>query len=119
MSSRRFVLLWLAGVVARPARAAAPPVGSEQWEILHPHRAWVESVAGPQGVCCSLADGRAVEARRVGDRWQVLFPAEPGFPAGWQDVPAGVVLGGENPVGMPVAWWHGGAVRCFVPGSGM
>ncbi len=100
------------------AQAAPPARGSEQWEILAPHRAWVEGVAGPQGTCCSLADGRAVEARRQGDRWQVLFPAEAGFPQGWQDVPEAAVLGGENPVGMPVAWWFQGQVRCFVPGSG-
>jgi hypothetical protein len=98
--------------------AAGPAPGSEQWQLLSPHRAWIQGVSGPKGRCCDLADGRAVDVRQGPAGWQVRFPTEPGFPPGWVDVPEDAVIAEANPVGLPVAWYYQGVVRCFVLNSG-
>lgn len=105
--------------LAFPALAAPPPVGSEDWQVLAPHAAWITGLRRGGVSCCDLADGRPVEARSRGEGWQVRFrPGQlEGAPVDWVDVPAEAVIRGENPVGLPVAFWYGGQVRCFVPGS--
>lgn len=113
------LLLMLAACKPIPAHAAPPPVGSEDWEVMAPHGAWFKDLKLPSGAsCCDVADGRPVEARSVGDRWQIRFrPGQlDGAPAAWVDVPEDAVLRVANPVGMPIAFWLGGVVRCFVPG---
>ena len=37
----------------------------------------------------------------------------------WTDVPPDVVLRMANPIGVPIAFWLGGVIRCFVPGGGI
>lgn len=104
-------------VAAGTALAAPPPVGSEDWEILAPHAEWIQGLQRNFVSCCNLSDGRPVDARTVGDRWQVRF--RPGSlanaPLGWVDVPPDAVMPQANPVGMPIAFWVAGRVLCFVP----
>ena len=101
-----------------PASAAPPAVGSEDWEILSPYADWIRGLQRDGVLCCTIADGRPVEARTRGDRWQVRW--RPGqladAPTEWTDVPPEVVMHTANPIGVPIAFWLGGVIRCFVPG---
>lgn len=113
------------GVLVRcttdPAEAAPPAIGSEDHEILSPHGPWVRSltIPGTGSSCCDESDCRPVDARRGPSGWQVRWrPGQlPGAPTDWTDVPESAVLVRDNPTGIPIACWHGGAVRCFVPAS--
>jgi hypothetical protein len=110
--------LALAACKPLPAYAAPPAPGSEDWEILHPHADWINGLEAGGMRCCDWSDTRPVKVRTVGDRWQVWLrrgqiagaPAEQ-----WLDVPDAAVLRIPNPVGMAIASWWGGQVRCFVP----
>lgn len=114
------LLLTLA--LSLPAHAAPPAPGSEDYEILLPHRAWINGLAANGMRCCDWSDTRPVKVRTVGERWQVWFrrgqiagaPSEQ-----WLDVPASAVIRGDNPVGMAIASWWGGQVRCFVAPGGI
>jgi hypothetical protein len=108
--------------LAASAQAAPPVVGSEDWEILHPHAAWINGLEAGGMRCCDWSDTRPVEARAGGAGWQVRFRAGQiaGAPHGvWMDVPEAAVLRLANPVGMPIASFWGGQVRCFVPPGGI
>lgn len=74
---------------------------------------WYRSLKNHAGLsCCSEADCSPVDARQVGDEWQI-------FEAGmWETVPAGAVLDRENLDGRPVACRFRGVIRCFVPPPG-
>lgn len=113
----------LAGVIAVPmlAWAAPPPVGSEDWEILHPHAEWIRGLQIEGVLCCSIADGRPVEARSRAGIWQVRWRVGQldGAPTEWTDVPAEVVMKMHNPIGMPVAFWWGQQIKCFIPPGGV
>lgn len=115
--NRVALALCLALAACKPAYAAPPPVGSEDWEILAPHSEWVRSLRRGALGCCDLSDGRPVDARIVGDRWQVRFrPGQlPTAPLHWTDVPRGAVLRISNPTGHPLAFWAAGQILCFVP----
>lgn len=114
-----------AAVLARcthePALAAPPAIGSDDHQILSPHGPWVRSltVPGSNASCCDESDCRPVDARRGPNGWQVRWrPGQlPGAPTEWTDVPESAVLVRDNPTGIPIACWYGGAVRCFVPAS--
>jgi hypothetical protein len=57
--------LWIIICVlgAAPAQAAPPPVGSEDWELMHPFVDWVTSQHDQKGFwCCDIGDGRPTEA---------------------------------------------------------
>ena len=102
-----------------PASAAPPPVGSEDWEILSPYADWIRGLQRDGGRGCTSADGRPVEARTLGDRgpgrWRPGQLAD--APTEWTDVPPEVVMHTANPIGVPIAFWLGGVIRCFVPGT--
>lgn len=119
MARNRVALaLCLALAACKPAYAAPPPVGSEDWEILAPHADWINGLAANGMRCCDWSDTRPVKVRTQGDRWQVWLRAGQiaGAPAErWLDVPDAAVIRIANPVGMPIASWWGGSVRCFVP----
>ena len=111
-----------------PAWDNPPPPGSEAAEIMAPFAEWIHDLHNGSVWCCDVSDARPVEVRRHDGHWQVRFitPAELPAPApvGWQDVPdAAVVRDGDgrpvvSPVGLSVAWWMDGAVRCFtLPGG--
>lgn len=107
-----------------PGRAAPPAVGSEDHRLMAPHAAWIQGLRRGGVSCCDMSDGRPVEARIVarpggGSGWQVRF--RPGSlaaaPVGWVDVEDGAVMPLANPVGVPIAFWAGKRVLCFVPGA--
>ncbi len=111
----------LAQCTREPALAAPPAIGSEDHQILAPHAPWVRSltIPGSGSSCCDESDCRPVDARRGPNGWQVRWrPGQiPGAPTDWTDVPESAVLVRDNPTGIPIACWYGGAVRCFVPAS--
>lgn len=117
-----------AGVVAAviayaaAARAAPPAEGSMDWQLLHPHKAWIENLKDNEGRgCCSMSDCRPVDARLWNGAWQIRFRREqfggafPGAPADWKNVPAEALLIQPNPTGVPIACIAGGRILCFVP----
>lgn len=87
---------------------AAPPAGIDPDS---PMALWYRSLKAPDigGSCCSIADCRPVEARQIGDRWEVLTET------GWQLVLPERVLHQPNLDGRPIACQVLGEVRCFVP----
>lgn len=100
-----------AALLIGPCQAAPPAAGSEQAEILLPHRAWVKSLQNPvtKQQCCDLADCRVVIARIKGNHYEAFIGRDVfgrGAPNDWLPVPDEVVLrDGSNPVGLPVACW--------------
>lgn len=119
----RAVLLALALLSCKPlpAYAAPPAPGSEDWEVMSPFADWIRGLQRDGVLCCTMADGRPVQARTKGEHWQVRWrPGQlEGAPTDWIDVPPSVVLRVPNPIGMPIAFWLGGALRCFVPPGGI
>lgn len=113
--------LLLALLISTAAHAAPPPVGSEDWEVMAPWSDWIRGLQHEGVICCTMADGRPVEARTRGDRWQVRWrPGQlTGAPTEWTDVPPDVVMRMANPIGVPIAFWLGGVIRCFVPAGGI
>lgn len=87
---------------------------------MGPHKEWIENLRRGGVSCCSLADGRPVDARIHGGRWQVKWRTGqlPTAPLHWTDVPDAAVLRVPNPIGPPIAFWAAGQVLCFIPGSG-
>jgi hypothetical protein len=108
-------------LLAGTAQAAPPPVGSDDWQIMHPYAEWVTSQHDRRGYwCCDIGDGRPVEARIVDDHWEVHitkvhFPDEPEH---WLAVPDGKITAGGNPTGTPIVWLLHGNVQCFAPPDG-
>jgi len=105
--------LWVLAVamlIAAVARAA-PPAGVDP---DGPMAQWYRSLKAPDigGSCCSIADCRPVEARQVGDHWEVLTET------GWQSVLPERVLHQKNLDGRPIACEVLGEIRCFVPPAG-
>jgi hypothetical protein len=110
----------LATLLAGTAIAAPPPVGSEDWAVMGPHSGWIEGLRRNGVSCCDSSDGRPVDARVHGGRWQVKFRSGqlPTAPLHWTDVEDAAVLRVANPVGQAIAFWAGGRVLCFVPPAG-
>ena len=117
----RVAALAMSVALAMPAGAAPPAVGSEDWEILHPHAEWIQTLAHNGLLCCSIADGRPVEARLRAGKWQVRWRKDQleGAPTEWTDVPEAVVMQTSNPIGVPIAFWWGKQIRCFIPPGGV
>lgn len=108
------------------AHAAAPAVGSEDYEIMYPYREAIQGLHVNGIICCSWADGRPVRQRRcqVGDDcpdgWQVRFRPSNDIGAPfdkWLSVRKAGTSRDANPVGVPIAWYRGGAVICFWPSN--
>jgi hypothetical protein len=117
-------LLLALAIVAMPvaARAAPPDEGTEDYKVLHPYAEWLTKQRAPISHygCCSIADGRLVSVRMIGDRIEVriLHPESlPTAPSGWVPVPEEAIIIGKNPSGLPVAWFVGADVRCFIAGD--
>ena len=72
---------------------------------------WYRSLKNHAGFsCCSEADCSPVDARQVGDEWQI-------FEAGmWETAPIGAVLESREPGWSPCRFR--GVIRCFVPPPG-
>jgi hypothetical protein len=111
--------LWL--LLGLTAMAAPPPVGSDDYEIMHDYATWIEHQHTADGRwCCTVADGRPVAARIKGDHWQVFISSRQfdQAPNAWVDVPADRVIRAANPVGVPIAWFFR-TVLCFAPPGGV
>jgi hypothetical protein len=105
-----------------PARAAPPPVGSDDWNVMMPYKEWVTSQHDSLGRwCCDIGDGRPVEARIADDHWEVHvtpkhFPDEVDH---WMAVPDEKITRNANPTGTPILWMYQGRVQCFAPPDGV
>lgn len=119
---RRLPPMVLAASLAWPANAAPPAPGTEDYDILKPHGEWIRTLRANGMLCCDWSDTRPVKVRTVGDRWQIWLRPDQiiGAPVEqWLDVPDDAIIRGDNPVGMAIASWWGGRVRCFVPPGGI
>jgi len=109
------------------ALSAAPPgPGTEDYEVLAPHSAWLHEQKNPQSHlgCCDQTDCRTVRTRTVEGQLQAYIEDDKWVegPNRWLTVPAEVVHHEPNPVGLPLAcWsaWHDDdeGFYCFWPGS--
>jgi hypothetical protein len=117
----KYVIFSMTLIATTTAYSAAPPIDSEDYAIMKPYEAWIRGqyTADHKQWCCSIADGRPVEARMVDGHWQVFVTPEKfeGSTRGWLDVPDSAVLRGENPVGVPIAWVIRDKLYCFAPGN--
>ncbi|HEX5318043.1 MAG TPA: hypothetical protein VFW46_02740 [Stellaceae bacterium] len=107
---RKLCALAAAMLITIPA-VAAPPSGADPDS---PMAQWYHSLKAPDigGSCCSIADCRPVEARQVGDHWEVLTEE------GWLRVLPQRILHQKNLDGRPIACEVLGEIRCFVPPAG-
>lgn len=118
----------IVAMLVHSAVAAPPPEDSDDYKVMHPYADVITSQHDQLGRwCCTVADGRPVDTHITGDgHWQVRFIHPETLsddvvkppPIGWVDVPDEVVIHGPNPIGVPIAWWYRGSVRCFLPASG-
>ena len=94
-------------LVSISAHAAPPPEGSADWQLIMPHKGWIESQKQPNGAsCCDWADGRPVDAEiRDGHWWAHVTPAHwPGVLDQWIKIPDDRISRIHNPVGVPILW---------------
>jgi hypothetical protein len=113
-----------------PALAAPPDEGSEDWQVMHPYKAWIEAqkqtAGNPGGSCCDWSDGRPVTAlvcsaqpiKDAHDNWTcglgVISDIHwwafeeprhwPGVRPHWVQIPDELVGHEINPVGLPMMW---------------
>jgi hypothetical protein len=83
---------------------------------------WFDGLASGNGLCCSLADGQAIEdvdwdTNGASGRYRVRVAGQ------WIDVPDAAVVTVPNKFGRAVVWPYQdttGAtqIRCFLPGAG-
>ena len=93
----------LAGVaIAQPPPAADPNSQMGLW-----YRSLTMPLTGAS--CCSVSDCRPVEARLVGEGWEIRVNGV------WIEVSPDLVLKRDNPDGRPIACLHAGMILCFVP----
>ena len=110
-------------LAASAALATPPPVGSPDYEIMHPYKDWITTQHNKRGgYCCDWADGRPVEAHIVDDHWEAHVTPEhfPGAPDKWVAIPDEKVLT-RNPTGSPILWYNveHDNVYCFAPPDGV
>ena len=87
-----------------------------------PNKAWFDKLASKKGLCCSFADGTAVEDadwRSQDGHYQIKLEDR------WWDVPDDAVITEPNRVGRTMVWpivYRDGEIirniqiRCFMPG---
>ena len=103
-------ILVTAGALISAIVLAAPPDAADPNSLLG---AWYRSQHAPDGKSCrSIADCRPIDARLVGEHWEIRTEM------GWQEVPPDRVLRRENPNGRPIVCRSLGLVLCFVPPAG-
>lgn len=125
-------LFYVLGIAPFATIAAPPPQDSDDARALGPHHRWVEIQELDLGPCCSLSDGRLVEARIRGGHYEVRFLDPESIAVGdrpeagvYYTVPSEALLREDNPIGQPIAWWSmfplyrggllQGHIRCFIP----
>ena len=120
----------LAALLLAPtlAHAAPPPVGSDDWNVMAPYAEWIQKQYLPDGRwCCSIADGRPVDAEirqdSTGSHWWAHVTPQhfPGEEDHWVKVPDDKVHTGANPTGFPILWYNTVAKQpyCFAPNGGV
>ncbi len=120
-------------VGAAIAHGAAPPEGSEDYEIMHPFADWIRTRYGANGSwCCSVADGRPVKVRYRDGHTEAFATKEkfgPMAPDDWVVIPDDAfvvdrVTGQreENPTGVAILWINpylpSFKVWCFIDAAG-
>lgn len=86
-----------------------------------PLHSWFDSLKSNNGLCCSFADGRAVDDPDVdmdGGKYRVRIDGT------WYDVPDDALVSVPNKFGRAVVWpyvdYTGKTkIRCFMPGAGI
>lgn len=89
-----------------------------------PLKAWFEHLSSARGLCCSYADGFAIED----PDWKVVSDAERPhvhyrvrINSVWIDVPDDAVIPEPNRLGRAMVWTVTGdfsmSIRCFMPGN--
>jgi len=127
--------LLLAGTCVCPALSAPPPVGSDDYAIMHPYANWVQSQHDTLGRwCCDIGDGRPVDVQLRPYCWPMpegkqdcdtfyfahVTPQHfPGETDRWVVVPKEKIVPGSNPTGTPILWLYRGQVQCFAPPDGV
>lgn len=90
-----------------------------------PLKPWFDHLASKKGLCCSFADGYAIEDAdwtTKDGHYRVRLPVLQGSSEfEWVDVPDDAVITEPNQAGRTMVWpmYHDGqqTVRCFMPGS--
>ena len=128
----------MALLISTPALAAPPPVGSDDWQIMHPFAEWVTAQHDNRGYwCCDIGDGRPVDAvisvESPGGSFDPHMQSGDGAPHWWVHItaahfpdeidhwllaPDGKIVSGGNPTGMPIVWLLHHSVQCFAPPDG-
>jgi hypothetical protein len=104
--------LAIASILLLPVLAGValgePPPGADP---NSPLGLWYRSLTTPYSgsSCCSVADCKPVEARLVGEGWEIHVNGV------WIKVPPYVVLKRDNPDGRPIACLRRDVIFCFVP----
>ncbi len=95
------------------------PVRDDGRYANSPLKSWFDSLKSGIGLCCSFADGRAIEDPDVdmdGEHYRVRIDGR------WIDVPDNAIVTVPNRFGLAVVWPYPEAgeikIRCFIPGSG-
>ncbi len=88
---------------------------------------WFESLASGRGLCCSYADGLAVEDvdwETKDGHYRVRLPENAGSKVMiWVDVPNDAIITAPNKIGRTVVWpvyndfYPDVSIRCFMPGT--
>jgi hypothetical protein len=108
--------------------AATLPVFARDLDGLYresPLHDWFEHLASGKGLCCSFADGYAVQDAdwdTIGGRYRVRVPiAAQSSDTVWVGVPDDAVITEPNKSGHTMVWplydYHGVSIRCFMPGN--
>ncbi|WP_312015710.1 hypothetical protein [Bradyrhizobium liaoningense] len=92
-----------------------------------PLHEWFEQLASHKGLCCSYADGHAVEDvdwEAKDGHYRVRLPKDVGSKDMiWVDVPDDAVITEPNRAGRTMVWpiyndfYRDISIRCFMPGS--
>lgn len=128
MVQRFIIAIWTVMAVLAfgcMAWGKAPPVGSEDYDIMAPFAQAIHDLHVHGLWCCDISDGRPVDARRGGKSasgWQVRFHKNNDIgapPDKWLDVPPDAFDPKlpPNPTGVAIAWWVGDTIRCFWPSN--
>lgn len=105
------VLAFCLSLYLKPAHARDPD-GRYATAPLHD---WFNKLASGKGLCCSFADGVAIEDPDIdvkGGHYRVRLNGE------WFDVPDDAVITEPNLIGRAFVWPYQGGIRCFLPGAG-
>jgi len=116
------------GVVAAVLLTQSMPVWGRDLEGRYrnsPLHEWFEHLASGKGLCCSFADGHAVEDvdwETKDGHYRVRVPAAADTDeAIWIDVPDEAVITEPNKAGRTMVWplygLGGVSIRCFMPGT--